>query len=85
MAKGAVAHMDVSQVGGQAVRDLDPAFITHFLDYLERERGNCARTRNIRLAAIHSFFTYAALQEPSAAAVRGAVAQDVWRHTFGFQ
>ena len=44
-----------------AVRDLDPAFITHFLDYLERERGNCARTRNIRLAAIHSFFTYAAL------------------------
>lgn len=52
-----------------AVRDLDPAFITRFLDYLERERGNCARTRNIRLAAIHSFFTYAALQEPSAAAV----------------
>jgi integrase/recombinase XerD len=37
--------------------------------YLERERGNRARTRNIRLAAIHSFFTYAALQEPSAAAV----------------
>ena len=23
-----------------AVRDLDPAFITRFLDYLERERGN---------------------------------------------
>ena len=30
-----------------AVRDLDPAFITRFLDYLERE-SNCARTRNIR-------------------------------------
>ena len=27
-----------------AVRDLDPAFITRFLDYLERERGNSART-----------------------------------------
>jgi integrase/recombinase XerD len=52
-----------------AVRDLDPEFITRFLDYLERERGNCARTRNIRLAAIHSFFTYAALHEPSAAAI----------------
>jgi hypothetical protein len=36
-----------------AVRDLDPEFITRFLDHLERERGNCARTRNIRLAAIH--------------------------------
>src|SRR5580765_2038810 len=52
-----------------AVRDLDPAFITSFLDYLERERGNSARTRNIRLAAIHSFCTYAALHEPSIAAV----------------
>jgi site-specific recombinase XerD len=52
-----------------AVQDLDAAFITRFLDYVERERGNCARTRNTRLAAIHSFFTYAALHEPSAAAV----------------
>jgi len=52
-----------------AVRDLDAVFITRFLDYLERERGNSARSRNVRLAAIHSFFTYVALDEPSAVAV----------------
>jgi site-specific recombinase XerD len=36
-----------------------------FLDHLERERGNSARTRNARLAAIHSFFQYAALRSPA--------------------
>jgi integrase/recombinase XerD len=45
--------------------DLDPAFIGRFLDHLERERNNCSRSRNVRLAAIHSFFAYLALQEPS--------------------
>jgi hypothetical protein len=32
-----------------------------FLDHLEKRRGNGARTRNARLAAVHSFFRYAAL------------------------
>jgi site-specific recombinase XerD len=45
--------------------DLDPAFIGRFLDHLEKERNNCSRSRNVRLAAIHSFFAYVALQEPS--------------------
>ncbi|MFZ0790505.1 MAG: hypothetical protein WAM94_12890 [Chromatiaceae bacterium] len=27
-----------------------------FLEHLEQERGNGARSRNVRLAAIHSFF-----------------------------
>ncbi len=52
-----------------AVPDLDAPFITRFLDYLERERGNSPRSRNVRLAAIHSFFNYVALHEPSASAV----------------
>jgi integrase/recombinase XerD len=56
-----------------AIEDLDASFIVRFLDYLERERGNSPRTRNVRLAAIHSFFTYVALQEPAL----GAVAQRV--------
>ena len=56
-----------------AVEDLDAPFIVRFLDYLERERGNSPRSRNVRLAAIHSFFTYVALQEPAL----GAVAQRV--------
>ena len=45
--------------------DLDAAAITGFLDHLEGERGNLPRTRNARLAAIRSFFRYAALREPA--------------------
>lgn len=45
--------------------ELDAPFISAFLDHLEKERGNCARSRNARLAAIHSFFHFAALQEPA--------------------
>jgi len=44
--------------------ELDAAFIAQFLDHLERERKNSARTRNLRLAALHSFFRYAALYLP---------------------
>jgi integrase/recombinase XerD len=46
------------------IGDLDAPLITRFLDYLEIERGNCPRTRNARLAAIHSFFTYLAPEVP---------------------
>ena len=35
-----------------------------FLAYLEKERHNSATTRNVRLAAIHAFFRYAATQYP---------------------
>jgi integrase/recombinase XerD len=52
-----------------SVQDLDAPFITRFLDYLEKERGNSPRSRNVRLAAIHSFFNYVALHEPTASAV----------------
>ncbi len=56
-----------------AVGDLDAPCILRFLDYLETERGVTARSRNNRLAAIHSFFNYVALQEPAF----GAIAQRV--------
>lgn len=56
-----------------AIQDLDAPFILRFLDYLERERGNLPASRNVRLAAIHSFFHYVALREPGL----GAVAQRV--------
>ena len=49
--------------------DLDAPLIGKFLDYLERERGNSARTRNARLAAICSLFRYAALRHPEHAEV----------------
>jgi site-specific recombinase XerD len=43
---------------------LDAALIAGFLDHLEHERGNSVRTRNARLAAIHSLFRFAALSHP---------------------
>ena len=51
-----------------ALDDLDSAFLGDFLSHLESERGNDARTRNTRLAAIRSFFRYVALHEPRHAA-----------------
>lgn len=48
--------------------DLDATLVAAFLQHLEKHRGNGARTRNARLAAIHSFFRYVALQEPAASA-----------------
>jgi len=46
------------------VADFDAPLIAAFLDHLEHERGNSVRTRNARLAAIHSLFRYAALTHP---------------------
>jgi len=47
------------------MEDLDDSLIVDFLCWLETERGNSARTRNARLAAIHSFFKYASLHDPT--------------------
>jgi integrase/recombinase XerD len=49
--------------------DLDAPFIAGFLQYLEACRGNGITTRNNRLAAIHSLFSYAALRCPEHAAL----------------
>ena len=46
------------------IADLDAPLIGAFLDHLEHDRGNSPRTRNARLAAIHSLFRYAALRHP---------------------
>ncbi len=51
------------------IADLDAPLIGAFLNQLETSRGNSARTRNARLAAIHSLFRYAALRHPEHAAV----------------
>ena len=44
--------------------DLDAALVGAFLEHLRNDRHNSARTRNARLAAIHSLFRYAALRHP---------------------
>jgi site-specific recombinase XerD len=47
------------------LNDIDAPLVLDFLDYLETERGNGPRTRNARLAAIHSFMRYAQLRDPA--------------------
>jgi site-specific recombinase XerD len=49
--------------------DLDAELVAAFLEHAESARGNSVRTRNARLAAIHSFFQYAALYHPEHAAL----------------
>jgi len=44
--------------------NLDAPLIGAFLTHLEQDRHNTPRTRNARLAAIHSFYRYAALRHP---------------------
>lgn len=47
---------------------IDAKLVGSFLNHLEVDRGNSVRTRNSRLAAIHSLFSYAALRHPEHAA-----------------
>lgn len=47
-----------------ALAQLDAPFVASFLDDLERGRSNGARSRNARLAAIRSFYHYAAFEAP---------------------
>src|SRR5512132_93213 len=51
------------------LEDLDASLIGAFLDDLENRRGNGARSRNLRLTAVRSFFRYAALETPGHAGI----------------
>jgi len=46
------------------IAELDAPLVAAFLEHLERDRGNTATSRNMRLAAIHSLFSYLALNHP---------------------
>lgn len=48
-----------------AFEQIDAPLITAFLDDLENKRGITARSRNLRLTAIRSFFRYAAFELPA--------------------
>lgn len=52
-----------------ALEDLDARLIGSFLEHLETARSNTVATRNARLAAVRSFYRFAALREPSNAAL----------------
>ncbi|WP_420607414.1 tyrosine-type recombinase/integrase [Novosphingopyxis sp.] len=47
------------------IEDLDAELIADFLVHVETARGNAARSRNTRLAAIRSFFRYVAMSDPA--------------------
>jgi len=49
---------------GLDIADLDAPLVAAFLDHLEQVRHNGVRSRNHRLAAIHSLFAYLALHHP---------------------
>lgn len=48
-----------------ALDDIDAPLVMDFLDEMERTRGITARTRNLRLTAVHSFFRFAAFEAPT--------------------
>jgi len=50
------------------LEEIDAPLVAAFLDDLESVRKISARTRNLRLTAIHSFFHYVAFEAPSCAA-----------------
>ena len=47
------------------IENLDSELVGDFLSHVESERGNSARSRNTRLAAIRSFFRFVAMNEPA--------------------
>lgn len=53
--------------------DMQAPVILQFLDDIEQNRGNCARTRNARLAAIRSFFRLVALRDPASVDIAARV------------
>jgi len=55
--KRSVAQLDLDHLRPQQVLD--------FLQYLEANRQSSSTTRNVRLAAIHAFFRYCAMEYPA--------------------
>jgi integrase/recombinase XerD len=51
------------------IADVDAPAVLSFLNYLEQQRGNSVRSRNIRLSAIRSFFRLVALRDPDSIGV----------------
>ena len=57
------------------LEQLDAGLVCAFLEHLEDVRGNAAVTRNVRLAAIKSFFRFLEYRQP-ARSIRSAAC---WR------
>ena len=59
-----VAKEKGTKITKLGLEDLSFEAVLGFLRYLEGERGNHVRTRNQRLAALHTLFDYIATREP---------------------
>ncbi len=68
-----VASRQDKPVSALDLPDITDSEVIAFLHYLESDRGVSVRTRNCRLAAIRSFFSYVAAREPAAAAQCSAI------------
>lgn len=63
-----VAHRRRRTVARLILSDLTAQEVSAFLQYTERERGDMIGTRNCRLSALRSFFSFVAGREPTAVA-----------------
>ncbi|MCA1675276.1 MAG: site-specific integrase [Actinobacteria bacterium] len=69
-----VAHDKGTKITRLSIDDLTFERMLGFLRYLEQDRGNHVRTRNQRLAALHTLFDYIAARDPEMLAVCQRVA-----------
>jgi site-specific recombinase XerD len=61
---GFISEQSRKRCADLTVEDITRNTVLKFLDHLERVRKNGVRTRNVRLAAIHSFFHYLSVSDP---------------------
>jgi integrase/recombinase XerD len=59
-----IAARDGTKPSVMKIEELDADLCSAFLTHLEHKRKNSVRTRNARLAAIHSFFAFIAFEAP---------------------
>lgn len=64
-----VRHKGIDRL---TVDDLSPSVVRSFLEHLEKERGCCGTTRNLRLATIHSLAKFIAMHCPEVSGKRAA-------------
>jgi len=57
----------------QRLEDWDAPNVLRFLEHLQKERSCCARSRNLRLAALHCFMRYVSKCKPEFLALAGRV------------
>ena len=71
---GYISQETKKMVSHICLADLTFERVQEFLHHLEKRRGNHIRSRNQRLAILHTFFDYLAVRDPQMLGVAGRVA-----------